>query len=108
MKNQIFKTPIMPELLWGFLKENADELETHFIFNKMHYKKAVYTNKIILFINSIMDNYHESKKHFVIRKMDYIKFITVLRQISNSIDMRYTNEISYDKSKYEIVYCFYK
>jgi|688.fasta_scaffold513241_2 hypothetical protein len=108
MKNQIFKTPIMPELLWGFLKENAEELETHFRFNKTHYKKTVYTNKIVPFIISIKDHYHESKKHFILRKMDYIKFITVLRQIAKSIDVRYTNELSYDKSNYEIVYCFYK
>jgi len=108
MKNQIFKTPIIPEFLWGFLKETAEELETHFIFNKMNYKKAIYDNKIIPFISAIKDNYHESKKHFVLRKMDYIKFITILRQISNSINMRYTNELSYDKSRYEIVYYFYK
>lgn len=108
MKNQIFKTPIMPELLWGFLKENAEELETHFIFNKTHYKKSVYNNKIIPFIIAITYHYHESKKHFIMRKMDYIKFITVLRQIAKSIDVRYTNELSYDKSNYEIVYCFYK
>src|SRR6056300_1229469 len=108
MKNQIFKTPIMPELLWGFFKENAEDLETHYVFNKISYKKAVYDKKIILFINTIKDNYHESKKHFVTRKMDYIKFITILRQIANRLDMRYTNELSYDKSKYEIVYHFYK
>jgi len=108
MKNQIFKTPIIPELLWGFLTENAEEFETHFIFNKINYKKAVYASKIIPFINKIKDNYYESKKHFIIRKMDYIKFITILRQIANSINMRYTNELSYDKSRYEIVYHFYK
>lgn len=60
------------------------------------------------FINKIKDNYHESKKRFVTRKMDYIKFVTVIRQIANSIDIHYTNELSYDKSKYEIVYYFYK
>ena len=108
MKNQIFKTPINPDILWGFLKEHSEELETHYVFNKINYKKAVYNNKIIPFINSIKDNYHESKKHFIIRKMDYIKFITVLRQIANSINMHYTNEINYDKSKYDIVYYFYK
>jgi hypothetical protein len=108
MKNQIFKTTIMPELLWGFLKENSEETDTHFRFNKINYKKAVYTNKIEQFINKIIDNYHESKKRFVTRKMDYNKFVTVIRQIANSIDVHYTSEIIYDKSKYEIVYYFYK
>ena len=42
------------------------------------------------------------------RKMDYNKFVTVIRQIANSIDVHYTSEIIYDKSKYEIVYYFYK
>ena len=78
MKNQIFKTPIMPELLWGFLKENADELETHFIFNKMHYKKAVYTNKIILFINSVVNH----KSLDIIAKWCYTMCI-VIRKVPN-------------------------
>ena len=67
MKNQIFKTPIIPELLWGFFKENAEDLEKYYVFNKISYKKAVYDKKIIPFINTIKDkeiekeNIHISK-----------------------------------------------
>jgi len=108
MKNQIFKTPINPEVMWGFFKENCSEFEEYFVFNKTNYKKALFNNKIEPFIEKIINYYYDSKKYFVTRKMDYMKFITVLRQVCNSLELKYKNDIIYDKSNYEITYCFYK
>ena len=40
--------------------------------------------------------------------MDYIKFITVIRQICNSINIKYTTQLVYNNSTYEIDYHIYK
>jgi hypothetical protein len=108
MKNQIFKTIIHPELLWNFIKENAEEKEDAYIFNKSLYKKAVFRDTITPFTQSLDVYYYDSKKHYIRRKMDYIKFITIIRQLCNSIDVKYDTQLVYNKSTYEIVYSIYK
>ena len=108
MKNQIFKTLIVPNIFWDFLKENGEEFEWHYIFSKILYKKAVFHETIEPFIKGLVVHYHESKKHYITRKMDYNKFITVLRQLANSLEVQYKTEMVYNNSTYEIVYFFYK
>ena len=104
MKNQIFKTIIQPEILWNFIKENSEEMEDHYIFNKSLYKKAVFCDTIVPFVKSLDVYYYDSKKHYIQRKMDYIKFITIIRQLCNSIDVKYDTHLVYNNSSYEIVY----
>jgi len=104
MKNQIFKTIIHPDVLWNFIKENGEQIEDQYIFNKSLYKKAVFKETITPFIQSLDIYYYESKKHYIRRKMDYIKFITIIRQLCNSIDVKYSTQLVYNNSTYEIVY----
>ena len=104
MKNQIFKTIIHPDVLWNFIKENGEQIEDQYIFNKSLYKKAVFKETITPFIQSLDIYYYDSKKHYIRRKMDYIKFITIIRQLCNSIDVKYTTQLVYNNSTYEIVY----
>ena len=108
MKNQIFKTIIQPDVLWSFIKENGEEKEDCYIFNKSLYKKAVFKKTITPFIQSLDVYYYESKKHYIRRKMDYIKFITIIRQLCNSIGVNYETQLVYNNSTYEIVYFIYK
>jgi hypothetical protein len=108
MKNQIFKTIIQSEVLWNFLKENAEETEDSYKFNKSLYKKAVFHETITPFVAGLDVYYYESKKHYIRRKMDYIKFITILRQLCNSIDVKYDTQLVYNNSSYEIVYSIYR
>ena len=104
MKNQIFKTIIHPDVLWTFIKENGEETDGCFIFNKSLYKKAIFKDTITPFVAGLEVYYYESKKHYIRRKMDYIKFITIIRQLCNSIDVKYTTQLVYNNSTYEIVY----
>jgi hypothetical protein len=108
MKNQIFKTIIEPELLWNFLKENGEEGDEFYIFNKCLYKKAIFRETILPFTQQLDVYYYDSKKHYIRRKIDYIKFITILRQLCNSIGVNYETQLVYNNSTYEIVYFIYK
>ncbi len=108
MKNQIFKTIIDPALLWDFLKANGEEMEEDYIFNKSLYKKALYLDTISPFTQKLDEYYYDSKKHYIRRKMDYIKFITIIRQLCNSLDIKYSTQLVYNNSTYEIVYTITK
>jgi len=108
MKNQLFKTLIDSTLLWGFLKKNGNENEEYYIFSKPLYKKALFNNTIKEFIEKIEEFYYDSKKYYVTRKLDYIKFITIIRQICNSLNIKYRTQFLYNNSSYEIVYYIYK
>ena len=108
MKNQIFKTIIQPDVLWDFLKENSEENEENYIFNKSVYKKALFRETITPFLEKMDIYYYDSKKYYIRRKMDYIKFITVIRQLCNSIDVKYETQLVYNNSTYEIVYTISK
>ena len=107
MKNQIFKTIIEPNILWDFIKDNGEAKEDYYIFNKSLYKKAVFRDTITPFIQGLDVYYYDSKKHYVRRKMDYIKFITIIRQLCNSIGVNYDTQLVYNNSTYEIVYSIY-
>jgi hypothetical protein len=107
MKTQIFKTIIPSEILWDYLKENAEKNDDNFIFNKSLYKKSIFHNTVVSFLNKIEPYYHTSKKQYITRKLDYTKFITILRQICKICNISYVKSMEYNKSTYEIVYTFY-
>ena len=108
MSSQLFKTRVELDTFIDFLTPICDVKEGKYIFNNESFKKANMFNKIEPFIEKIINYYYDSKKYFVTRKMCYMKFITVLRQLCNSLNLKYKNDIVYDKSSYEIIYCFYK
>lgn len=107
MKTQIFKTIIPSEILWDFLKDNAEKSDDNFMFNKSLYKKTLFRNTLVPFLNKVEPYYHNSKKQYITRKIDYTKFITILRQICKVCNINYIKSMEYNKSTYEIVYTFY-
>ena len=107
-KNQIFKTLVPKDTIWDFFKINFDDKDTHFVVNNILYKKMVYTNNIISFIETIKPYYYQSKKKYLERIMNYNYFLTIVRQLCNSYNILYSSRLRYDKSSYEIEYYIYK
>jgi hypothetical protein len=107
MKNQLFKSLIGSTLLWDFLNNNGEYHGDYYIFSKPLYKKACFNDTITPFVNIVKEYYYESKKHYTTRKMDYGKFITIIRQICNSLNIEYSTQLIYNNSTYEIVYTIY-
>jgi X-X-X-Leu-X-X-Gly heptad repeat protein len=108
MSKQIFKYPIPAEPLFGLLDKICMKEENTYIFNNNAYKKGIFDNNIPPFLEECKPYYHASKQKYVEKKMTYTAFTTVLRQICNFNDIKYTTKIRYEKSTYEIVYyiCF--
>jgi len=107
MSTQIFKNQIPNNVLFGLLDKICLKNEKHYTFNMVSFKKGIYSEEIQKFINYCIPFYHLSKRKYLERKLCHNSFTTILRQICNFNNIKYTSEIKYDKSKYDIVYYIY-
>jgi len=107
-KNPIFKNPVPAELLWDFLINNFDNKDKYVLLNKFLFKKTEYNQHIKTFIMNLKPYYHENKEFYIERELNYNKFMTVIRQICNALNIAYASKMVYDKSSYEIEYYIYK
>ena len=107
MSNQIFKKQIPNELLFNLLEVLCIKNDKHYLFTTNSFKKGIYTQLINQFLEDCKPHYHISKHKYLERKLTHNNFTTVLRQICNFNQIKYTSEIKYDKSKYDIIYYIY-
>ena len=104
MSTQIFKQNVPSDLLFSLLDKLCLKNENQYIFNNVSFKKGMYDDSILSFVEECKPYYHNSKKHYVERKMSYRNFTSILRQICNSNQITYTSQIKYDSSTYDIIY----
>ena len=104
MTNQLFKKIIPNNILTDLLDEICEKKEEYYILNRIAYKKAEYYNLIDNLTNTLKDYYHTSKQFYLTRKIDYNYFLTIIRQLCNSLNFEYKSKIEYHKSIYHITY----
>jgi len=107
MVSQIFKNNIPTNLLVTLLDDISIKTTNYYVLNLNSYKKGVFNDTIIIFINECKPFYHLSKLKYLDKKLTYNSFITIIRQICNFNNIIYTSQIKYDKSTYDIVYYIY-
>jgi len=104
MTNQLFKKIIPNNILTDLLDEICEKKEDYYILNRIAYKKAEYHNLIDNLTNILKDYYHTSKQFYISRKIDYNYFLTIIRQLCNSLNLEYKSKTEYHKSVYHITY----
>ena len=104
MLNQVIKTDISRNILYDFIKSACIKQHLFYIFDKSAYKKIKLLNLIEPFIQILKQHYHKSKLFYLERPMIYKNITTIIRQISNYLNVPYTSKIHYFKSTYEIKY----
>lgn len=107
MSNQIFKTSIPNKLLFDLLDINAFKMNKCYLFNNESFKKGLFNESIPNFIKMCFPYYHLSKIKYLEKPLTYTSFITIVRQICKSNNIRYTSQIKYNKSTYDIMYFIY-
>jgi len=107
MSTQIFKNQIPNDTLFDLLDKICLKNEKHYTFNIYSFKKGVFSQDIQKFIEDCIPYYHISKRKYLERKLTHNSFATILRQICKFNNIKYTSEIKYDKSTYDIVYYIY-
>ena len=107
MSSQIFKNQIPNQILIKLLDDIAVKTDKCYILDNNSYKKGIFNDLIINFINDCKPYYYLSKRKYLDRKLTYNSFITIIRQICNFNKITYTSQIKYDKSTYNILYYIY-
>ena len=105
--SQIFKNSFPNEILIKLLDNIALKTDKCYIINNNVYKKGIFNETIVKFVEDCKPFYHLSKYKYLERKLTYNNFTTILRQICNFNKITYTSQIKYDKSEYNIVYYIY-
>lgn len=107
MSTQIFKNKIPNNLLFELFDKICLKNDKYYTFNNSAFKKGMYNSEIPKFIESCNHYYHLSKRKYLEKKLSNRTFTTILRQICNANDIKYTSHIIYCKSSYDIVYYIY-
>jgi hypothetical protein len=107
MTSQIFKEHVPNEMFFNLLEKIAMKNDKYYSINKNSYKKGMFDNSIVEFIQQCKQYYYLSKHKYLDRKVTYNSFITIVRQICNFNNITYTSQIKYDKSNYDIWYYIY-
>ena len=105
--SQIFKSKIPINILFSLLDKIAIKNEKQYIIDNNSYKKGILNNDINDFFENCKPYYYLSKQKYLEKKITYNSLITIIRQICNYNEIKYTSQIKYDKSKYNIIYYIY-
>lgn len=105
--SQIFKFNIPINILFELLDSICVKYENYYVLNNGAYKKGMFIGKIQQFIQDCTQYYHISKRKYLTRQLNYNHFITIIRQICNHLNVKYTNKIKYEHSTYNINYNIY-
>tara|TARA_B100000900_G_C20578898_1_gene716599 strand:- start:1028 stop:1363 length:336 start_codon:yes stop_codon:yes gene_type:complete len=107
MPSKIFKNNLINEYLFAFLEKICLKTENYYQIDNNAYKKMLYNNYHIEFIEELKQHYNVSKQHYLTRELTYNSFVNILRQICKSNEIEYEKNINYNKSKYSIIYLIY-
>lgn len=107
MSTQIFKNQIPNNLFFELLDKICLKNEKHYTFNHCAFKKGIFKQDIQNFLIDCLPYYYLSKRKYLEKKLTYKSFTTVLRQICNFNKIKYTSEIKYENSTYDIFYYIY-
>jgi hypothetical protein len=101
---QIFRKEIPNDILFNLLEQICLKTTKYYLIDINTYKKLLYHNLHIPFLDSLIDYYHESKRFYIKRNVSYNSFINIIRQICKNNNIVFSSQIKYNKSKYNIDY----
>ena len=107
MTKQIFKKMVPIEILYDLLEQICLKTDKYFFIDTNSFKKMLFHNLHLPFLETVIEYYHSSKKFYVERKFSYNSFTNIVRQICKSNDVLFTSQIKYNESKYNIDYFVY-
>ena len=104
-KHSIFKRVVPIEMLQSFIAHNCEKDSLgYYVFNKNSFKRSMINKTIETFVRDLIPYYHISKQKYVDKKHNYRSITTIVRQICKLHKLKYTSNIKYLNSTYEIVY----
>ena len=107
MSKQIFREKVPNILLFNLLERICLKTHNYFLFDTNAFKKMVFNNQHVEFLEALKSYYHVGKSFYIERDIAYNMFTTILRQICKYNAIMYTSQIKYNESNYNIQYMVY-
>jgi hypothetical protein len=107
MPTKIFRERVPLAFLFELLEKVCLKTDKYYLVDYNAYRKFMYMNLYEDFVLDIIEYYYEPKQYYVTREMNYNSFINIIRQISKSNQLMFTNQVKYVESKYCIEYLIY-
>ena len=105
--SQTFKYTIPIKLLIELLEKICVKTDKYYFIDIAAFKKVLYHEYHIEFLQAIRPYYHESKQFYVDREFNYTSFINIVRQICKHNKVEFKYNIKYSDYKYNIQYYIY-
>ncbi len=105
--SQIFKSAIPMNMLIELFDKISVKYDNYYVLNNNSYKKGIFNGDIQEFIQNCTEYYYVSKRKYLTCELKYNHFVTIIRQICNHLNIRYTSKIVYERSTYDIIYNIY-
>jgi hypothetical protein len=108
--SQIFNSEIPLEFLLNYLQLTCqyNNIYNTYIYDYISYKKSLFKNLNIEFLNNCKPYYKNNKKKYTdINNISFNGIITIIRQICNYHNIKYKKDNIYIKSKAYIYYHIY-
>ena len=102
--SQIFQTSFPKNDFFEFINNFCEKNNNQYIFSKEAFKRIKLQNSAEPFCEKLKKYYFKSKHHYLERDMNFIKFVTILRQLCNYLNVEYKMNTKYDKNTYNIIY----
>ena len=104
MKTSYFKQTVPPILLFTLLKDLCVVNNNCYMLTIYSFQRGVHDGKIQKFISDCTPYYLENKQSYVTKELTYKSFLTVVRHICKTNNIKYDRHIQYQHSNYQIVY----
>ena len=109
MSQCIFSETIPIKTLYQFLETIHVSCDnTHYIVDENTYKKMIFMQWHIPFLQALKPYYLPSKQHYITRELTYKSFTNLLRQICRSNNHPFYTKIHYNHSKHQTLYFIQK
>jgi hypothetical protein len=107
MSSKIFKEKVPIDIIFNFLDRICLKTERYYQIDNNAYRKMIANNIHEEFLEIMKKYYNNAKQHYITRELTYNSFTNIIRQICKSNNIAYQSKISYNKSKYGIIYFIY-
>ena len=104
--NQIIRSTLPRDIVIDFIKTHFHYEKESYISNKSVFKKIYNDGSLHTFFNILKLYYYESKQFYINRNINYKHYNTILRQVTNALDIPSKKKITYHHNTYEIIYYF--
>lgn len=100
----LFHQSIPIEWLLDLLKKICCLENNIYCFDLMAYKKMLYFNTHVEFLEKIKPYYHNYTRFYLDRKLTYHSFVNIIRQICKNENISFLSKTKFCQSKYNIEY----